>query len=317
MVNTSNRAYAHVFPPDRLTVGLMTPAGQEPGHTADVDTALRLATEAEQAGFAALWARDVPLMVPQGSAGIASAVDDPFVWLTAMAGATSEIVLALGAAVLPLRHPLHLAKAAMSLDRVSKGRFILGAGSGDRPEEFAAFGAELEARGQVFAERWMTLRQALSTEAAHAVSLVEPTHEYPILPPLSSSIPMLVVGSARQSLQWIAEHADGWATYHREATKQQGRIGLWEQALAQRSATGSKPFIQSVHLDLETNHSAPAQAIELGIRGGSKAIVEYLRRLSAMGVAHVLFNFAANGRSPSDVIAQIGTHVLPKLERAG
>jgi len=316
-VNSPNRAYAHVFPPDRLTVGLMTPAGQDPGRTADVDAALRLAIEAEQAGFAALWARDVPLMIPQGSAGIASAVDDPFVWLTAMAGATSEIVLALGAAVLPLRHPLHLAKAAMSLDRVSKGRFILGAGSGDRPEEFAAFGAELEARGHDFAERWMTVRHALSTEATHAAALAEATHGYPILPSLSSSIPMLVVGSARQSLQWIATHADGWATYHREATKQQGRIGLWEQALAQRSVTGSKPFIQSVHLDLQTDPSAPAQAIELGIRGGSQAIVEYLTGLRTMGVAHVLFNLAANGRAPSDVIAQIGTQVLPALERAG
>jgi len=48
--------------------------------------------------------------------------------------------LGTAAVVLPLRHPLHVAKAAWSLDRLSGGRFILGVGSGDRPEELAPFG---------------------------------------------------------------------------------------------------------------------------------------------------------------------------------
>ncbi len=63
---------------------------------------------------------------------------------------------------------------------------------------------------------------------------------------------MLVVGTARQSLQWIAREAEGWATYHREEAAQEGRIGLWQQALVQRGGPG-KPFVQSMLLDLQAD----------------------------------------------------------------
>lgn len=311
-----NAAYDTLFAQRRLTLGLMTPLGTEAGAQPDPSQATALARLAEAQGFAALWARDVPLMVPQRSpadttAPQASAVDDPFVWLTLLATATSHIAIGLAAAVLPLRHPLHIAKAVLSLDRISNGRFILGLGSGDRPEEFAAFGAVLEQRAQVFRERWPLLRAALSPDAQERVLLLQQAG-YPVLPAPAARVPMLVVGSARQSLQWIAEHADGWATYHREEATQEGRIGLWQHALRQKLGSARKPFVQSAQLQLLEDPAAPATPLELGLRGGSAAVRDYLQRMHVLGVDHVMFNLSG-GRPAAEVIEQIGAEIIPAL----
>jgi luciferase-type oxidoreductase len=97
-----------------------------------------LARRAEELGFAALWFRDVPLRDP--NFGDIGQVYDPWVYLGWIAAQTRTIALATGSIVLPLRHPLHTAKAAASIDQLTRGRFVLGVASGDRPIEFPAFG---------------------------------------------------------------------------------------------------------------------------------------------------------------------------------
>jgi luciferase-type oxidoreductase len=305
-----NRAYGQVFVPGRLTVGLMTPMAGPPGALADLGLAQEHARLADALGFAALWTRDVPLMIPQGSAHETAALDDPFLWLAALAAMTERIALATGAIVLPLRHPLHVAKAALSLDRISRGRVLLGLGSGDRPEEFSRFGADLDTRDAAFRDHWGAVRAALEPAPAAGVD----DGQYRVLPPPQARIPMLAVGSARQSLQWIAEHADGWASYHREEDRQKGRIALWHMAQDQRSPGMRKPFIQSVQLDLLDDPAAPPEAIELGLRTGRHALAAYLERMRELGVAHILFNLHRGPRPVEDVLRELGAEILPRLQ---
>ncbi|WP_307867048.1 LLM class flavin-dependent oxidoreductase [Variovorax sp. E3] len=182
--------------------------------------------------------------------------------------ATRRIALGTAAAVLPLRHPLHVAKAALSLNRLSQERFILGLGSGDREAEFAIFKQDIALRGDAFRERWNLVRSALSPEPAERAALHEATGGHDLMAAPAERIGMLVVGSARQSLQWTAAHADGWATYHRDEARQQGRIGLWQTALRERAGSEAKPFIQSLQIDLLEDADAPAEPIELGLRTG-------------------------------------------------
>ncbi|WP_329888594.1 TIGR03571 family LLM class oxidoreductase [Stenotrophomonas sepilia] len=305
-----NPAYAALFPGQGLSLGLMTPVASQ--GLADPHQARRIARLADDLGFAALWARDVPLMVPQGPDATASALDDPFLWLGMLAAATGHIVVGSAAIVLPLRQPLQVAKSALSLDRISGGRFVLGLGSGDRPEEFAAFGEDLESRAATFRERWTLLRAALSPAADERTAVLQATGGFDVLPAPATRIPMLVVGTARQSLQWIAREAEGWATYHREEAAQEGRIGLWQQALAQRGGPG-KPFVQSMLLDLQADPQAPPEPLPLGLKVGRDGLREYLLRVHAQGVAHVMFNLIDNGRTMDDVLREIGEQVLPDM----
>lgn len=307
-----NAAHALVFPRQGLSLGLMTPVAAH--GVADPHAARRIARLADNLGFAALWTRDVPLMVPQGPDATASALDDPFLWLGMLAAATERIAVGSAAIVLPLRQPLQVAKSALSLDRISDGRFVLGLGSGDRPEEFAAFGEDLEGRAATFRTRWSLLRAALSADAGERALVRQATGGFDVLPAPTTRIPMLVVGSARQSLQWIAREAEGWATYHREEAAQEGRIGLWQQALVQQGGP-MKPFVQSMLLDLQTDPQAPAEALPLGLKVGREGLRDYLQRVHAQGVAHVMFNLVDNGRPVEQVLREIGEHVLPDLLR--
>lgn len=308
-----NAAYGQVFIPGRLTLGLMTPFAHASGGLASLDETAQLAVLADRLGFAALWTRDVPLMVPQGSDDAAATLDDPFLWLAGLAWETRRIALGSAAIVLPLRHPLHVAKAALSLNRMSRGRFILGLGSGDRPAEFAAFGQDHGARRTLFRRRWPLVRAALSPVLAEREPLLEATGGYDLMEPPPDRIPMVAVGSAGQSLQWIAANADAWATYHREEARQQGRIKLWRLALEQRAGGAPKPFVQSAQLELLEAPSAEPEPLELGLRTGREGLIRYLRRMKALGVGHVLFNLTGKGRPAHDVIAEIGEEVLTRL----
>jgi alkanesulfonate monooxygenase SsuD/methylene tetrahydromethanopterin reductase-like flavin-dependent oxidoreductase (luciferase family) len=74
-------------------------------------------------------------------------VADPWVAMAAMACATSTLVL--GPMVTPVarRRPQKLAREAVTLDRLSGGRLVLGVGlGGDRGGELSRFGEELDAR---------------------------------------------------------------------------------------------------------------------------------------------------------------------------
>lgn len=307
-----NRALSEMHHPGQVTLGLMSPGPLKPGAMADVDSWLGLADRADQLGFGALWARDVPLLIPQGTESQGSSLDDPFLWLAALAGATRRVALGTAAAVLPLRQPLHLAKSALTLDRVSHGRFVLGLGSGDRPEEFAPFGESLYRRGETFRQRWDLVRSALEPDAEMRGLVRAASGGFDVMNPPARQIPMLAVGSAQQTLQWIAAHAEGWATYHRDEETQAGRLGLWRQAVQQKAGEGSKRLlIQSTHLQLLEDELAPAQAIELGLRSGSRAFVNYLAEMNELGVDHVIVILMPTPRPVDDLVQQLGEEVIP------
>ena len=104
--------FASMYRPGELTLGLLFPLESYAGPIPRMDVAEQTdaAVRAEECGFAALWARDVPLFDP--GFGDTGQMFDPWVWLTHVAGRTSRIALATGSTVLPLRNPIDTAKAA-------------------------------------------------------------------------------------------------------------------------------------------------------------------------------------------------------------
>ncbi|MEM9172141.1 MAG: LLM class flavin-dependent oxidoreductase, partial [Pseudomonadota bacterium] len=124
-----NTAYQAVFQPRKLSLGLVVPIEAYPNRaTPMLHAHLERVMLAERLGFSAVWLRDVPFNVP--SFGDAGQMLDPFVYLGALAMHTSTIGLGVSSIILPLRHPAHVAKAAMSADALSNGRLLLGVASG-------------------------------------------------------------------------------------------------------------------------------------------------------------------------------------------
>lgn len=111
------------------------------GHLADPHLAVELAVRAEEAGWDGVFVWDHIL----GWDG--SVVADPWVLLSAMAQATSRIRLGPMVTPLPRRRPWVVARQATSLDHLSEGRLVLGAGLGTpRETEYETFGEEGDPR---------------------------------------------------------------------------------------------------------------------------------------------------------------------------
>ncbi|WP_121411964.1 LLM class flavin-dependent oxidoreductase, partial [Pseudomonas aeruginosa] len=187
--------YRRMFAADALTLGLFLPLRFYQGDMRVLLGQARLVEEIDRLGFAAVWVRDVPLFDPRF--GDAGQVFDPFTYLGYLAARTRRIALATGSAVLALRQPVDLAKAAASVDRLSGGRLVLGLASGDRPVEFPAYGLEHAQRGERFAQGLDYLRQLLHG-CRHVASPLGTLDDAELLPrPPAGAIPLVVTGSAR------------------------------------------------------------------------------------------------------------------------
>src|SRR5260370_3633884 len=218
-----------LFSEGQLSIGLTLPLLASGNVVADFDEQIALAKLSDELGFSALWVRDVPL----NSIGYPDPIGhlDPWVFLGALASHTRRIALVSGAIVLTLRHPLHIAKGAVSVSTLSSGRFVLGLGSGDRPPEYAAFAVDSNKRRDLYRQHWETVVAAIGP-APRVIPDESPpgAPEFYLLPKLSTPIPMLAVGSGGQSVDWIARNAIGWITYHREPAAHRARHNMWRAA---------------------------------------------------------------------------------------
>jgi luciferase-type oxidoreductase len=304
--------FARMFRPGHLTVGVFFPIEAFERDEPTMRDQERLAARAQALGFAALWCRDVPLRDP--SFGDVGQVFDPWVYLGWIAAQTHTISLATGSIVLTLRHPLHVAKAAASVDQLSAGRLVLGVASGDRPVEFPAFGVDIERRAALFRERFEIIRRVLETEFPVLKSLSGMlAGNADLVPKPIGRLPMLVTGNSGQPLPWIAEHADGWITYPRGIERQAEAVTRWS-AHVQAAAPGRfKPFAQSLYIDLHDDPHMPPTPIHLGFKGGRHFLLRFLDALRTIGVNHVILNLKYGARPAGEVLEEIGTEVLPPL----
>lgn len=123
------------------------------------DLFAHLVTTAEKCGFESLWSvehvvipADYKSPYPYSASGRIPGgedvpIPDPLLPLSFAAAITSKIKLATGVLILPQRHPIYVAKEVATLDVLSKGRMILGIGSGWLEEEFASLGLDFHTRG--------------------------------------------------------------------------------------------------------------------------------------------------------------------------
>lgn len=231
--------------------------------------------------------------------------------LGAIAMATSRIAIGTAATVLTLLQPLHIAKAAITLDRLAPGRFILGLGSGDRREEFAAFGVDTKDHKELYRAHWIELAAALERPSRIPQQTSDPDVSFELRPPALGDIPMLAVGSGGQTLDWIACHASGWATYHRPLDVQRDRHALWRQAI-DRSAEGQfRSFSVALRIELQDDPAEAPEPIALGYRIGTRDLFHLLERMRENGVHHALLNILPNGVSPRQNLEIISRDILP------
>lgn len=292
-----------------LSIGLVGPLERFSTGIPTMANHIELAQQADRLGFAAYWLRDVPLYDP--NFGDAGTLFDPWVYLGFLAAATSRIVLGTAAVVLPLRHPLHTAKAAASVACLSEGRLILGVASGDRPIEYPAFGSDFEHRGETFRENVSSIRRYWREGFPEITTALGPLRSVDVLPKPLVSPPMIVVGSSRQSPEWIAVEGDGWFTYPRRPDDLGALIREW------RGFTPRfKPFLTGVSFDLSDKADTPPTPIRFGFACGRNYAISHLETLRALGVNHCAISFQSSYRPIAEVLEELAEFVLPQFQSA-
>jgi luciferase-type oxidoreductase len=220
--------------------------------------------------------------------------------------------LGISSIALPLLHPLHVAKAAASIDQLSGGRIILGVASGDRPQEYPAINVDFERRGELFQEAFDYIRQVQRPfPDFEGVHYGGPNGQMDMLPkPTGTKLPLMMTGSSRQTLAWNAQHADGWMNYPRNTYQQKATIEEYRSLVAQFSKY-DKPFMHPLYLDLHEDDDFRPQPIHLGFRMGVNALIEYLQHAKSIGVNHIALNLRFNQQDMEETLHKLAEEVLP------
>jgi luciferase-type oxidoreductase len=309
---TAHPGFSRVFRPGHLSFGFIAPLEGYPDSPApSMHEHAEIARRADQAGFSALWLRDVPFYDP--AFGDVGQVFDPMVYAGWLAAATKDIVIGTAGIVLPLRDPLAVAKQAASLDHLTGRRFLLGLSTGDRPVEYPAFGASFENRAERFRD---------AHDLIHAVTSASfPQHgsrfygqldgRLDLVPkPVGGHVPTLAIGRAGQTMEWIAEHMDGWIWHQSDFRRLPDILSRWRAAIP---GGAFKPYGYAMFFDLDRDPDAPLR-VGHGVSVGRKALVELWKRQRDEGVSHVALNLKALRRPAAEVLDELAEHVLPLFQ---
>ena len=130
----------------KLKIGILLPTrglllrGQQPQN---IDRLFGLAGTVEQAGLDSVWVGDSLMAKPRM---------EPLSILSALAARTTRVRLGTAVLLPALRHPVLLAQSLATVDLISGGRLVIGAGVGgafnsDQKREWVAAGVSAEGRG--------------------------------------------------------------------------------------------------------------------------------------------------------------------------
>jgi probable F420-dependent oxidoreductase len=168
----------------------------------------RVAARAEELGFDSVWVTEHIIVGPD-AVDPYGRVYAPLVTLGWIAGFTERIGLGTSIVLVPLHHPIHLAKEVATLQELSAERVILGVGIGWHKDEFDYLGVEFEPRGKR-ADESIQLMRALwrgekDFESAHW-SFHEATSE-----PRPGHMPEVWIGgSSARAIRRARELGDAW-----------------------------------------------------------------------------------------------------------
>ena len=302
----NHEGFKRTFKNHKLTLGLSLPFDSKNKEHIDFNEQVKFAQQAERLGFTSLFVRDNPLYSPH--LGPVTENYDPFVFLTYLSAFTSKIALGTSSIVATLRHPIHLAKSAASLDLISNQRLLLGMATGDRAFEFPAFKVDesaLTERYQTTIQSLRALWQSHSPNISNSIFELYEDSGLQVLPK-HRTIPMFGTGYSRQSISWLQQHMDGWLFYAQPFQDQKKLVEAWHSGTDR-----FKPFMNILMIDLSQNPNETVKPIKGGFRTGRKNLLQILKAYESINTNHIILRFTNNDRDIEALIEEVGTYITP------
>jgi probable F420-dependent oxidoreductase len=300
------------------------------GRLATRDHILELAELAESAGLESLWVADhvifpstVASTYPYSATG-AFPVDmrqepllEPMATMGVLVGATRRVTIGTAVLVMPYRNPVLLGRMLVTLDVLSGGRTMLGAGVGWLAEEFAALEARpFAARGRVTDECLEIVKRL-----CQGGDVTFQGEHYQLGPVVSSpgSVqrphpPILIGGNSNAALQRVARLGDGWLSTGLRPECLRERVRTLTQlceAHGRRVADLSLSHKLFLHIG-EARQDADGSR-EAGT-GSQAEIVDDLRRLVDLGYGRVIVRYrGSDAEAQRQQLRMFIDHIIPKV----
>jgi alkanesulfonate monooxygenase SsuD/methylene tetrahydromethanopterin reductase-like flavin-dependent oxidoreductase (luciferase family) len=176
------------------------------------------AARAEAAGIDRLFTGDhVAFQGGQGFDGLVTA--------TALAVAAPRLTVQTAVYLLPLRHPVPVARQVVTLAGLAPGRLVFGVGlGGEDPAELRACGVDPATRGRRMDEALAVLRPLLDGAEVTLDGDFFHLDRVCVLPAPQPPVPVVIGGRSDAALRRVARYGDGW-------------LGLWVSPVRYASAT--------------------------------------------------------------------------------
>jgi len=247
---------------------------------ADPDRLVKVARQAEESGFEAIYVPEHVAIYPGAQIGAWQVptdlpFPDPLDVLTFVAASTERLLLGTGVLLLPYHHPVTLAKRLATIDVLSGGRMrLLGIGVGALPGEAAAVGVDYRTRGRR-ADEAIDVMRALWAEDEGGATFhgefyeLDSIYSYP-KPLAGSGLPIHIGGSSEAAARRAGRRGDGWLPGG--SLTNDDRVALWELVKSTAQEAGRDPgAIEYTRMgSLETS---PEEAERLGTEGVTRIIV--------------------------------------------
>ena len=162
-----------------------------------LDSSVRLAQLGEELGYDMFWIPDQTFYA------------DPFVVMTTCALHTSRIQLMLGVANPFTRHPVQVARAAITIDEIADGRMVVGYGAGNGEELVLRLGDDHSRIAQRCREAVGVTRRLLAGDSVTERSDTLALDGVQLLAPPRPSIPIYVGGRSPGILRVAGAVGDG------------------------------------------------------------------------------------------------------------
>jgi alkanesulfonate monooxygenase SsuD/methylene tetrahydromethanopterin reductase-like flavin-dependent oxidoreductase (luciferase family) len=136
---------------------------------------------------------------------------DGLVQATALAMLHPSLPVHLGVYLLPLRHPVLVARQLADIDRLAPGRLVFGVGiGGEDPHEVAICGVDPATRGLRMNECLTVLRQLLTGTVTTFHGRFFDLDEAVISPAPATPIPIIIGGRSEAAVRRVGRYGDGW-----------------------------------------------------------------------------------------------------------
>lgn len=275
---------------------------------------VRVAQACDRAGFHYVAVCD-HVAIPEALAPAMGTVWwDQVATLSYLAAVTERVRLLSHVSILPYRHPLMTAKSFATLDALSGGRVIVGAGAGHVEGEFDALGVSFAERGKLLDEAIDAVRACLDDEF--------PRHHGPRWSfsgvgqrprPVQRRVPIWVGGSSLAAMRRAAERGDGWLPQGPPKMGMPAGVAFVREHRAR--TRGDAPFtVGSLSGPLYLGE--PKWDVGRALVGDADRVTEALIGHADMGADQVQVAFRSRSVDElCDQIAGFGETVLPQLGR--